>query len=415
MSFKFLIAYLLLCFSVFISAQSSSPYTRYGIGDLKYSFSPRLQGIGQLGVSLLDKSHVTTVNPAGWSVLNRTRIEFALGYNGINISNGDNSFYTAETEVEGFTFGFPVSNDYGISVAAGLVPYSRISYKAVQNYTDSDTLISDYSISYEGKGGLSRLFLGSSYRLPFELAIGATLDYYFGNLNYFSNISFTNQNNYTAEYQLSYRPTGFGATVGFITPNLNQFLKLDFLSDLRLGGSVNYISKLNTDTLLTTKSSLLVDTLAESTIRMEIPTRINFGFSFIVSGNYLFTIDYSTQNFKDFKLAEQNQPMLRNSVKFSTGFEFIPTQQLGMTFWERVYWRAGLSYEQTPYYFKGTGIDQIGFYGGLTIPLGLDNSVDFAIQYAMRGTTENNLLKENLIKLNFGISFGELWFIRYEK
>jgi hypothetical protein len=148
---------------------------------------------------------------------------------------------------------------------------------------------------------------------------------------------------------------------------------------------------------------------------MEIPLRINLGLSFILGKNYLITIDYSSQNFSNFKIADKTNENLRDGFKFSTGFEFIPTQQLGMTFWERVNWRFGLSYEKTPYYFKNTGIDQYSVYGGTTFPLGVDNSIDLAIQYSLRGTTENKLLKENFIKLNLGISFGELWFIRYEK
>ncbi|MFN3872620.1 MAG: hypothetical protein ACK4R9_06435 [Ignavibacterium sp.] len=413
MKFNFLLIFILLTSLSY--AQSSSPYTRYGIGDLKYSFSARQQGMGQLGVSLLDKAHISTTNPASWSDFNRTRIEFGLAYNGVSISNNINSYYTAETEIEGFTFGFPVSSEYGIGIAAGLIPYSRISYKAVQNYQSSDTLISDYSINYEGKGGLSKLFIGSSYRLPFNFSIGATLDYYFGNLNYYSTLKFKNEDNYTAEYNLSYRPTGFGTTIGFISSNLNEILKTEFLSDVRLGGSINYISKLDTDTILTTTSSILVDTIAQSRTKIEIPLRINLGLSFIIGKNYLVTIDYSSQNFNDYKIAGNKINELRDGFKFSTGFEFLPTTQLGMTFWERVNWRFGLSYEKTPYYFRNTGIDQFSVSSGLTFPLGSDNSIDLALQYSLRGTTENNLLKENFIKLNLGISFGELWFLTYEK
>jgi hypothetical protein len=413
MKFNILIIFILFTCSVY--SQSSSPYTRYGVGDLKYSFSARQQGMGQLGVSLLDKAHISTTNPASWSDFNRTRIEFGLTYNGVSISNNRSSYFTAETELEGFTFGFPVSSEYGVGIAMGLIPYSRISYQAVQNYQSTDTLISDYSISYEGKGGLSKLFIGSSYRLPFDFSIGATLDYYFGNLNYYSKITFKNENNYTADYNLAYRPTGFGTTLGFISSNINKLLNADFLSDLRLGGSINLVSQLNTDTILTTTSSILVDTIAQSRTKMELPLRINLGLSFILGKNYLVTIDYSSQNYNNFKIADRTNNNLRDAFKFSTGFEFIPTQQLGMSFWERVNWRFGLSYEQTPYYFNNTGINQYSVFAGTTFPLGIDNSIDLAVQYSIRGTTENNLLKENFIKLNLGISFGELWFIRYDK
>lgn len=413
MKFNILIIFIVFTYSIY--SQSSSPYTRYGIGDLKYSFSTRQQGMGQLGVSLLDKDHISTINPASWSVFNRTRIEFGLTYNGVSIANNNSSYFTAETELEGFTFGFPVSSEYGVGIAMGLIPYSRISYQAVQNYQSSYTLISDYSISYEGKGGLSKLFIGSSYRLPFDFSIGASLDYYFGNLNYYSKLTFKNETNYTADYNLAYRPTGFGTTIGFISSNLNNYLNADFLSDLRIGGAINLVSKLDTDTILTTTSSILVDTIAQSRTKLDLPLRISLGLSFILGKNYLVTIDYSSQNYSNFKIANRTNSNLRDAFKLSTGFEYIPSQQLGMSFWERVNWRFGLSYDQTPYLFKNTGINQYSVFAGTTFPLGIDNSIDLAVQYSIRGTTENNLLKENFIKINLGISLGELWFIRHEK
>jgi hypothetical protein len=82
---------------------------------------------------------------------------------------------------------------------------------------------------------------------------------------------------------------------------------------------------------------------------------------------------------------------------------------------ELMVWRAGLSYEQTQYIFNTTGIDQYSVFGGFTYPLGVDNTLDLGIQYGIRGSQESNILKENFVKLYLGISFGELWFMRYEK
>ncbi len=44
-------------------------------------------------------------------------------------------------------------------------------------------------------------------------------------------------------------------------------------------------------------------------------------------------------------------------------------------------------------------INQFSVFGGLSYPLGVDNTIDFAIEYSNRGTTENNLLNENAIKI----------------
>ncbi|MGE5806516.1 MAG: hypothetical protein ACM34M_12045, partial [Ignavibacteria bacterium] len=73
----FLKILLVLSVSVPILAQSNSAYTRKGIGDLVYSISARRLGMGQLGVSVPDADFISTINPASWYIIKRTRAEFS--------------------------------------------------------------------------------------------------------------------------------------------------------------------------------------------------------------------------------------------------------------------------------------------------------------------------------------------------
>mgnify|MGYP000043433320 CR=1 FL=1 len=399
-----------------VNAQNSSPYTRYGVGDLDYGYSAKMMSIGDLGVTQLDPDHIIITNPASWASFNKTRIEFGLGYKGISISNNSDKFFTSETDFKGFTFGFPVSTEYGIGVAFGLVPYSRVSYKAVKNFTSLDNSVPSYKVNYEGKGGISKLFVGSSVNLPLGFIGGVSLDYYFGNLEYFSDIEFdANSSNINTSYNNNRRSTGFGSSVGIISPDLTKAINVQPISDLRLGISINYISKLNTDTILTSTSFSLVDTIARTSTKMSIPIRINSGISFVLSEMYHFNFDYAYQPWGEFKLGDVKSDNLRNAQKFSAAFEYIPKRNIGMSTWEQIVWRGGLSYEETQYKFNGSGINQFSVFGGLSFPMGADNSIDLGLQYALRGTKDNNLLQENFVKLYIGVSFGELWFLRYEK
>ncbi len=88
---------------------------------------------------------------------------------------------------------------------------------------------------------------------------------------------------------------------------------------------------------------------------------------------------------------------------------------MGMTTWEQIVWRFGLSYEQTQYIFNGQGINSYSAFGGFSYPLGVDNTIDFAVEYSNRGTTDFNLLNENSIRVYLGLSFGELWFLRADR
>ncbi|MFZ2322087.1 MAG: hypothetical protein WAV89_00165 [Ignavibacteriaceae bacterium] len=401
----------------FSNAQNSSVYSRYGIGDVEYGYSPMMLSIGDLGITRLDPDHIIVSNPASWSALSKTRIELSLGYKGISISDNSDQYFTSETDFKGFTFGFPVSHEYGIGVVTGLVPFSRVSYKSVKNFTSSDADIPSYKVTYEGKGGISKLFLGSSVYLPFGFIAGATLDYYFGNLRYYSNIEFaSNSDNINTDYENDHRTTGFGSTIGLISPNLAPKINIDLLSDLRLGLSVNYIAKLNTDTLLTATSSTQIDTVTISTDKkMKLPLRINGGISFVLNDSYHINLDYSYQPWSNFEFDGISNSYLQDASKFTAGFEYTPKKSRNMSLLEQMTWRGGVSFEKTQYQFNGNGINQFSVFGGFSFPMDIDNLIDFGIQYSIRGTSDNSLLKEEFVKLYFGISFGELWFLTYDK
>ena len=185
----FISVILIAAFASLTIAQSNSVYTRAGIGDLEYGYSAKMIGIGNIGTTQLDPDHLLVTNPASWSVLSKTRIEFALGYRGALISDDQQSNYTSETELKGVTFGIPISREYGVGAVIGLVPYSRISYSA-EKYYPKDDIIPAYKLFYEGKGGLSKIFIGSSFFLPLGFSAGDTLVYYFGNHDYSTTINF---------------------------------------------------------------------------------------------------------------------------------------------------------------------------------------------------------------------------------
>ena len=403
---------LLLLLSVYVFPQSSSSYSRIGIGDLVFSYSARSMGMGQLGTSLAVPDFTGIINPAAWFKLDRTRFEIAVDDNNLFLSNNTQSGRLSSAIFNGFTLAFPVSEKYGVGVAMGIVPYSRVSYDVLQSYPSPIANVSDYQLNYIGSGGLSRTFIGSSFELPFGLVLGASFDYYFGEIDYSSQVNFTNISNTSTNYLKSYRPNGTGTTVGLITPDLSPVLKSNTISDLRLGLAVNYISKLNVDTIGTSNSTLGVDTIGFGSATMSIPLRISAGLSMSLSKKYLVSLDFLTQPWQNYTYNNVKSPELRNAYKVSAGFEYRPLLNLGSSFWQAIIWRAGLSYEQTQYFINGTGINQLSISGGFSFPLSYQNTLDVGVQYSNRGTTNFNLIKENSVRVDFGLSIGELWFVQ---
>lgn len=410
LSFVFFILELSLSFG-----QSSSTYTRYGIGDYEYSYSARRSGLGKLGVAVSDADFINSINPAGWYKISKTRFELGITLNGIFVSDNKQKSYSAETEINGFTFGFPVSSEYGIAVAAGLIPVTNVSYKTAQTYTVGDPINSTYNLSYEGSGGLSKMFIGSSYELPGNFLFGASFDYYFGNIDYLSTVDFIDGSGTSAKYNKQTVFNGIGGTFGFVSPNLSNQFDMLSISDFRIAGSISYFGKIKADTVLTSQTLGVIDSIFSGGSDVNIPPRITLGISSMFSDEYLVALDYSFQQWSDYEFAGKPGSNLRNSFLLSAGFEYRPKRSIGSTFWEQIMLRAGLNFEQTQYVFNNTGINKYSVSGGASIPLGSENTLDIGLEYFIRGKIDSGLLKEEAIKLNLGISLGELWFIRYDK
>ena len=414
MKIKFLYIFLVVTsFSVF--GQVNSSYTRFGIGEIQYTYSARRLGMGGVNIAIADPDFININNPATIYRLNSTRFEISLKYGGEKLSNNNLTKFYSNTVFNGFTFGFPISSLYGVGAAIGIVPVSNISYNVVDDVVYTTNSTDNYYYSYSGSGGLSKIFISSSYRIPLNINIGASFDYYFGNLNYSSTVNFPNNSTYNAVYKRKYNPNGIGTTVGILSPDMADIFKIPGITEFRLGASLNYVANLNTDTNLVSSSSYGVDTLGEATVKMKIPTRISTGLSFILSNKYLVSVDYLFQPWSKYSFNGIKSDFLRDASKISAGFEYRPLKESGSSFWEQILLRAGLSYEKTQYIINGEGINQFSLSGGFSIPVSFENNIDIGLEYALRGTKNDGLYKENIYKLDVSLALGDLWFIRRER
>ncbi len=410
-----IISSVIILFSINIFSQNNSIYSKLGIGDMVYSYSARSLGMGQLGNADAVPDFVNTLNPANWMRIDKTRFEIGVDYTGLMQSSNSQNAFSGRAEFRGFTLAFPVSSTYGIGIAMGLVPYSRVSYDVSSNYNSPAANVSNYQVSYIGSGGLSKTFIGTSFKFPFGLAVGATMDYYFGNISYSSQVNFASTSDVSTNYQKNYNPDGLGTTVGLISPDFAPLFKSKSIADVRLGFSLSYISPLSTDTISTSNNIITTDTIASGTAQMKIPVRFSGGLSFVLNEKYLFTMDYLSQAWQNYSFGNVKSQYLQNAYKISAGFEYRPLQDNNAGFTKNIIWRAGLSYEQTPFILDYTSIYQYSISGGVSLPLSYQNTVDIGLQYSTRGKSTLDLVKENSFRVDFSLSLGQLWFSRSER
>lgn len=412
---KFIIFTLLLNISLF--AGGGSVYSRYGLGDVYFGVSARTLGMGGLGIAQAD-NYLNNLNPAGWNRIKFTRFETGLSYMSQKLEDQSGSSSFTDFSFMGFSFGLPLEKDLGLSLVGGLQPVSNVQYDISDVKTDGSNQYEEY---FNGEGGLSKAFIGVSYRLPFDVALGTSFEYYSGTNKYISGFDFPNDaDSYAGEYITKLQFNGIGWNFGIISNNFSELLNLNFIDDLRVGITFNVVGNLTTDSLLTSKSiitssSYYSDTLAESSVYTDMPDRFGAGLSMKIEKNYTITLDYLTQYWSDFSIDGKKSVGLRNLNKYSFGFEYNRNATPFSSFWEQIVFRGGLSFENTQYRIKGKGIDQLAFSAGFSLPVGFSSSLDIGLQYGYRGTTDSGLLKEKFLKADVSLSFGELWFFRQDR
>ena len=177
---KFLIPVLLLC-SLITAAQqgTSSPYSFYGIGDIRFKGTAENRAMG--GVSVFtDSIHINLQNPASYSQLKLTT--FTIGgtfsaskYNSLNANEK-----AQRTTLDYLAVGIPMGK---FGAAFGLMPYSSVDYKINTPGTEAiGNTNYDVNRVYSGDGNVNKAFIGLGYQIMPKLSIGVDVNYNFGRI-----------------------------------------------------------------------------------------------------------------------------------------------------------------------------------------------------------------------------------------
>jgi len=402
----------------FLNAQSGAVYSRFGIGDLVNSHTAYRMGFGELGSAVIDKDYIEGYNPASWTNLEFTKLGVSARYLGTSASNNNSKVFHSNIIFSGFTIGFPIQRDLGISLAIGLIPVSALSYDISNSLNNS--LFGDYKETFKGSGSLSKVFIGSSVLVPTNSSIGLAVEYYTGANKYLSYQDFASNSSFKdVSYETQYKYRGMGTTVSIISGNILDLLNKSENSNnsvLRLSALANFASDLTTDTSIVTTTSIGVTENLLGEVKTILPTKYTFGASYSWNENYLILFDYLFQPFSKYQFNGKYDTNLKDLTKYSLGFAYKDKSvRMNSTALERISYRFGFSYEETQYTFNGININQYSLHSGITIPFGDINMIDFAIMAGLRGTNENNLIKEQFINAAITLTLGELWFVREDR
>lgn len=392
---------------------NNSPYSLLGIGDLEDGFLNRTTGMSSTGIAYRNNRYLITNNPASLSALDNQFFAGEIGVTGKFISySGDPVSTTNSTSSDitfkRFTLGTKLFKHWGSAV--GLAPYSSENYE----FTSQKPLGygGDAIPSYnEGFGGINKVYWANSYEFFNHLSIGITSSYLFGSINtkniirdpggsgiYISKSDNTFYSNFYFDYGLQYYTAinkHWDISLGLVYANQGQ-LNTD-----------HEINVLNIDSVVIRNK--------ETVGTFDIPASYGAGIALTRNKKYTFLADYRFQNWGT-QYSNSGNFTYQNSQRASIGFEISKKKTAYNTYFETSFFQAGLYYNKSYVLINGRPIEDMGATVGFGVnakhsPL----SLNVSLQYGIRGTTANNLVKENYTGVSFIFSYRDFWFTRGRK
>ncbi len=400
------------------AGSGGSSYSVIGIGDLRYTPGARSAGMGYAGIGLVSPNALNPYAPATWSRIIRTRFEGSALYEGFNSTDGTTSRYLARVDFSGAVLAIPISKPDGIVWVSGLVPYSNVNYDTYSKGTFAgglDTL--NYTVEYTGTGGMSRAFTGLSYQPFADLALGVSVNYHFGSEDYTRTLTFSSADVAGGIEVATTSATGVTYTIGGL---FNGFDRISpALRRLSIGFFVTSKGTLESTTQTiyryapdrATERDTLVDAVRPATL----PFSYGVGLAFQPGDRFALAADYTAQAWSTSEVDGRSPANVRDSYRIGIGAERMPSSNINDPWRERVALRIGGYYHATYYSINGQGINEYGITGGFGIPITADTYLNLSLDYALRGTTQNGLTKDNIWRGTASFTIGEMWFQRFEE
>lgn len=419
----------LLAPSVFSTAQttSSSPYSQFGLGDLKRSLIPQTRAMGGISMGVRKPGvydNINMANPASYSTLALTAFEVGASMDLRSLSkagvNGQRQFNSTLSHIN---FGIPVSR--GSALSFGLVPYSDLGYQ-FKNSAVLDTNQVEYV--YGGEGGVSKAYLGYGFKLAKNLSLGFNLGYLFGSLKENRSIDFLNEAE-DSGYDLSAfnSRTQYQRSVGGLSFDLGLQYEaiLSPTTKLIFGYAGNTGKEINSRSdVVTTRYRRDVKgeelAVADSTYftkgarsKINMPVTHTAGFAFEKANSWLFGADFSYAKWSDYSEDGVNKG-LNDSYGLAVGGQLTPDAASISNYWKLVDYRLGMKYDRTFIKIGDNDIKQYALTFGLGFPLPSSRSsfyrINLSTEVGKRGTQKNNLVRDNYVNVHLGFTLNDKWF-----
>lgn len=448
--------------SLTIQAQNNttSPYSRFGIGEMQFNSVSRYLATGGTAIGTPDSTYINFENPAAYTNIGKYTI-FDMGGRATlsKISDANNSATNNAINLSHFFICFPIKQKKW-AMNIGFMPYSSEGYGFSENKTLSG--FGDYTVKYAGSGGISRVVFGNGItlyrglvkRAKFDvdtisnrvlkqimrdtmpersrLSLGVNLSYLFGNLNNSAAVYLTDTLlGFNSRQVRTTRIDGLGVNVGLqYTRKFKHDKALTLGATYTLGNTIS--AKENTlvtsFTVLSTGVDYVIDTLLNkqgSAGKITLPSSYGFGFSLRQKNIWQIGADFKYTDWKSFRYFGQPDTYLNNSYQASVGAQLVPDPEGKKFSLRRAAYRVGGRFGRSYLNINNTAINEWGVSAGvgfLLNPVSLYarvfkvpfSSINLSAEYGRLGTTKNNLVREDFVRISLSFTFCDKWFNKYK-
>jgi hypothetical protein len=397
---------------------TTSPYSRFGIGDLLNRSTGRGQAMGGLSCGLVSPTHLNILNPASLSAMDTVSFLFEAS-TFERLSNLSTTSLNRTVNNLGFSYlslAFPVTKWWKAS--AGILPFSNVGYSIAS--TETNPQMGTVTSRFQGSGGVSQFFLSSSVSPVKYVSLGATFSYLFGPISHMRSLEIPKDSMYFSTYSTE------TAILGDIAMSYGAQVYIPVTKDwfVNLGGTFQASTNLNAEsrTLVLATGDTFTDTLlynenADNSVIL--PMGWASGLTFGKKNKFTAGFDYRTQNWSK-ALFLGKQDSLANSRDFIVGFEYIPNYLSLTKYSERVHYRAGFRYSDTYLQLNGTRVNEFGISFGAGFPImdrmrrGTQSSLNLILELGKRGTVKNELIREMFGTFTIQLTLHDKWFTKYK-
>jgi hypothetical protein len=419
----------MIVFSTTAIAQqsTSSPYSFYGLGSLKFKGTVENQSMGGISV-YSDSIHVNLRNPASYAGSNLSfynnesrPIKFSVGttFSNTKIETSSASDKYGNFSIDYLALALPI-NKFGFGF--GIIPYSSVGY-SLQSRNEND----DLTFRYRGDGGINRVFLGFGYQILKGLKVGVDTHYNFGNITNTSIAFGYNDQGEMLQYQSR---DDRRSDLGGFSFNFGVILDQKISESLDITASFTYtpqseISSKNKNQFSTiaidanqvefvqTTYEIDLQAINLDNTNLVLPSKISFGAGIGKSRKWFLGFDYTLLEASKFsnRFVEIENSTFEDASSVSIGGFFIPKYDSFSSYWKRIVFRTGARFENTGLVVNNESIDEFGISFGLGLPVGrLFSNANIGFEWGRRGTTNANLVEENFYNINLSLSLNERWF-----